>query len=234
MTEEVGLRARKKLRTRELIFRTAVRLFEQRGYERTTIAEIAEAADVATKTFFNYFRSKEDLLFSDHAQRAAVMLEVVESREPDEPIADLAGRLRERLVDQMLSGALDWDGELLSLRTKLIMTVPSLQARALKQNFDVQRQVAEALHKAYGDRLDPISAAAVVGVLVGGAQAAAVASIELGQAVAQRRRAILRGLEVSMRGIDAISAETTPSVRRTRADRSHRRSTSHGAARSEP
>ena len=92
MNEEVGLRARKKLRTRELIFRTAARLFAERGYEQTTIAEIADVADVATKTFFNYFRSKEDLLFSDHEQRAAVMLEVVESRRPDEPIADLVGR----------------------------------------------------------------------------------------------------------------------------------------------
>ncbi|HEX6443799.1 MAG TPA: helix-turn-helix domain-containing protein [Streptosporangiales bacterium] len=218
MTEEVGLRARKKLRTRELIFRTAVRLFEERGYEATTVAEIAEAADVATKTFFNYFRSKEDLLFSDHEQRAAVMLEVVESRAPGEPIADLVGRLCERLVEQMLSGALDWDGELLALRTRLIMTVPSLQARALKQNFDVQSRVAEALYKAYGDRLGVIGAAAVVGVLVGGAQAAAVASIELGQPVEQRRAAILRGLEVSMRGVEAISAETTPSAARSSRD----------------
>lgn len=222
MTEEVGLRARKKLRTRELIFRTAVRLFEERGYEATTVAEIAEAADVATKTFFNYFRSKEDLLFSDQEQRAAVMLEVVESREPGEPIANLVGRLRERLVDQMLSGALDWDGERLSLRTRLIMTVPSLQARALKQNFDVQRRVAEALHKAYGDRLGAIGAAAVVGVLVGGAQAAAVASIELGQTLEQRRAAILRGLDVSMRGIDAVSVETTPSPPGRRRSRSSR------------
>lgn len=210
MTEDVGLRARKKLRTRELIFRTAVRLFEERGYERTTIAEIADAADVATKTFFNYFRSKEDLLFSDHGQRVAVMLEVVESRAPGEPIAALVARLRERLVEQMLSGALDWDADLLPLRTTLVMTVPSLQARALKENFDVQRRVAEALHKAYGDRLGPIGAAAVVGVLVGGAQAAAVASIELGQTVEQRKAAILRGLDVSMRGIEAVSAETSP------------------------
>lgn len=216
MTEEVGLRERKKLRTRELIFRAAVRLFEERGYDATTIAEIAEAADVATKTFFNYFRSKDDLFFSDQEMRVRVMLEVVETHPSDESIAALVERLRVRLVELMLSGSLDWDADLLPLRTKLVMTVPALQARALKENFDVQRRIAEALHKTYGDRLDPISAAAVVGVLMGGAQAAAVASIELGRPVEQRRDAIMRGLEVSMRGIDAISAETSRSSRSSR------------------
>jgi len=60
-----GLRERKKLRTRETISRVAIELFVERGYHATTLAEIAEAADVSTRTIFAYYPSKEDILFCD-------------------------------------------------------------------------------------------------------------------------------------------------------------------------
>ena len=58
-----GLRERKKRQTREALTRAALELFAERGYDETTLADVADAAGVSTRTIFAYFPCKEDILF---------------------------------------------------------------------------------------------------------------------------------------------------------------------------
>jgi AcrR family transcriptional regulator len=75
-----GLRERKKQRTRETIAHAAHELFAERGYHATTLPEIAEAADVSTRTIFAYFPSKEDILFSDFAAMKEALAQALAER----------------------------------------------------------------------------------------------------------------------------------------------------------
>src|SRR5487761_448962 len=63
MDAELGLRERKKLRTRRLIAQTAARFFVERGFDAVPVAEVARAAEVSEATVFNYFPTKEDLVY---------------------------------------------------------------------------------------------------------------------------------------------------------------------------
>ncbi|HEY1440357.1 MAG TPA: TetR family transcriptional regulator, partial [Mycobacterium sp.] len=63
--QPVGLRERKKIKTRQAIRRAAFRLINENGYAATTVEQIAEAAEVSPSTFFRYFPSKESLLLAD-------------------------------------------------------------------------------------------------------------------------------------------------------------------------
>jgi AcrR family transcriptional regulator len=75
-----GLRERKKQKTRQTIIEVALALFAERGYEQTTIAEIADAAEVSPRTIFAYFSSKEDILFYDMPEIVERLGEVLRDR----------------------------------------------------------------------------------------------------------------------------------------------------------
>jgi AcrR family transcriptional regulator len=77
-----GLRERKKQQTRDTISAVATRLFATRGFERVTIAEVADAADVSKMTVTNYFSLKEDLVFDQHEHITTLLANAVSAR-PD-------------------------------------------------------------------------------------------------------------------------------------------------------
>src|SRR6266705_2265637 len=64
MSDQPGLRERKKQQTWGLIAQTARRLFQEHGFDAVTVADVAREADVSRKTVFNYFPTKEDLFYS--------------------------------------------------------------------------------------------------------------------------------------------------------------------------
>jgi AcrR family transcriptional regulator len=82
MGAETGLRERKKERTRQLIADTARGLFAERGFEAVTVAEIAREAEVAEKTIFNYFPSKEDLFYGRLEAFEDELLAAIRERRP--------------------------------------------------------------------------------------------------------------------------------------------------------
>lgn len=88
---DIGLRERKKARTRETILREAFRLFRERGYNVTTVEQIAEAAEISPATFFRYFPTKEDLVTLD---RFPPLVEALASQPPGAPVTVLRGAFR--------------------------------------------------------------------------------------------------------------------------------------------
>lgn len=74
---------RKKAKTKETIFQTAVELFLQKGYDQTTVDEIAEKADVAKGTFFNYFPTKDAILYYLSEQRLTLLTNLLDEELKD-------------------------------------------------------------------------------------------------------------------------------------------------------
>jgi AcrR family transcriptional regulator len=128
MAEPLGLRERKKRRTRQLIADTARRLFAERGFDGVTVAEIARAADVAEKTVFNYFPLKEDLVYSGMEYFEAQLLEAISERPPGESVLTAFGRFVSN--PRGLLAETDPDAvERLAQLTRTITESPALAAR---------------------------------------------------------------------------------------------------------
>jgi AcrR family transcriptional regulator len=93
--QELGRRERKKLATRRALEESAMRLFTEKGFDGTTVEEIADSADVSARTFFRYFATKDEVLFGDHEPRLEAMRELLAARPADEPvIASIEALLR--------------------------------------------------------------------------------------------------------------------------------------------
>jgi AcrR family transcriptional regulator len=87
-TNPEGLRARKKRQTRAAIAAAAMELFQSRGFDAVTIADVAAAADVSRKTVFNYFPAKEDLVFEAGQERRAALVQAIRERPPGSSLVE--------------------------------------------------------------------------------------------------------------------------------------------------
>jgi AcrR family transcriptional regulator len=195
----VGLRERKRQQTRRTLISAAMRLFNQKGYEQTTVAEIAATAGVSTKTFFNYFATKDEVLFPHLSGRIDAAVALIEQHRQGEDIANVLTRTMEHMLADALTAEVD--GGLAAVRLPMITSVPAVQAATLHRYFVAETQLAEALHRAYPDALDPPAAAAVIGSVMGAALAAALVCLRRGETTEQLQVAVQHAIDIAIEGV---------------------------------
>lgn len=192
-----GLRERKRERTRRAIVDAATTLFERNGYDGTTVADIAAAADIGTRTFFGYFASKEDVLLPEADARVAAALAAIAARGPQDRPADV---LLRALHDVVAAGH-DMVGRRAALQQRLMREVPAVRGRALQTQLDAQREIARHLAAAFPEELDAVAAGALVGAFVGAVTGAVQAATEQDGTLSEdeRRTAVVEATDRALR-----------------------------------
>jgi AcrR family transcriptional regulator len=133
-----GLRERKKQQTRETIARVALQLFAERGYEHTTLADIADAADVSKRTIFAYFQSKEDILFCDEPSMVERFREKLEQRPSGVTTVDA---IRDFLAASSVAD------EEARLRKKIISSNEALRLSQRARSASLEQVLADSIAK---------------------------------------------------------------------------------------
>ncbi|MGW5640282.1 TetR/AcrR family transcriptional regulator [Streptomyces sp. NPDC003832] len=157
-----GLRERKKIRTRAAIREATYALVRERGYDTTTVEQIAERAEVSPSTVLRYFPAKEDIVLPDPL--GPDLSAGIRERPADEPWADALRQVLERAV---LRGLAEDPGTL-RLRARLVATVPAVRSRLLEALSDTGRALAEALAGRAGPDPDGLEIRVRTTALVGG------------------------------------------------------------------
>jgi AcrR family transcriptional regulator len=134
--ERAGLRERKKQQTRERIAQVALEMFSERGYHQTTLAEIADRADVSTRTIFAYYQSKEDILFCDEPVFFERLQLVLEQRPPGVTTIDA--------LRDFLTGA-EAPGAHVKLRKKIIRSDEALRLAERARFARMEELIAESI-----------------------------------------------------------------------------------------
>jgi AcrR family transcriptional regulator len=207
---EPGLRARKKRQTRQLILETAARLFVERGFDGVTVTEIARAAELSEMTVYNYFPTKEDLVFGRMEFFEEQLVAAVEQRAPDESALAAFGRMVLAGIDQLSART-----DMIAKAAMLIRASPALQAREREITARYTARLAGVLAAETGSPDDDIEAWTVASALMAVHRGllehirnAVLAGRRGGQltedAVAQARRALAR-LESGLAGYPANS-----------------------------
>ena len=203
-TKPTSLRERKKARTRQALVDAALRLFAERGFEATTVADIADAADVSPRTFFTYFPAKEDVLFAGAKDRIERLRDALAKRAPDESFLDALRRAaRDILTDPT------FQAEAQRTHMQVIGANPALGARALQDLLAAEQVVAAAIAADLGmDQTDlqpQVAAAAAVNALRG-----AFMAWFLSGASGDPQPAFDQALDLLEHGLGSLSAVRQP------------------------
>ena len=163
-----GRRERKKLATRQALQDVALRLVAERGLDQVTVEDISEAADVATRTFFNYFSSKEEALLGNLPEKVATVQRMVVDRPagetPLEAVCQVLRTMTLRLAERR---------EERLLRQQVIERHPGLLARQLGEYASFEQALAAAVAERLGaGRADALYCRVVAAVAVAAARSA--------------------------------------------------------------
>lgn len=148
---EPGLRQRKRQQTRDRLTRAAMALFLDRGFEATTLDDIASAADISRRSFFHYFASKEDVVFAWQEESTAALIPAVAARPASESMLTAAENAIAAMVRQLEPG------EAVAI-ARLKRDNPALQARDQVKHEKLERALAEALGKRAGHKAEKLQA----------------------------------------------------------------------------
>jgi AcrR family transcriptional regulator len=137
---KTGLRERKKERTRAELTDAAFRLFEERGFDETTIEDIVEQVEVSPRTFFRYFDSKEDVVIGFFDDMGLELRSMLAARPPDEPPFDALRGALGSLVDLYEERA-----DRVIAAKRLAYETPAIRARLLDKHARWENGVTEEL-----------------------------------------------------------------------------------------
>ena len=167
-----SLRERKKLATRRLLRRAALNLVAERGLTNVTVEDIAEAADVSPRTFFNYFPSKEAALFGGDPDQAASLRAQIANAAPGEPPLTALRTVMAQYAEEIAGELRTLGGEPSDWlrRMKIARTDPHVRAAHAAQMAMLERAIGEGLAERLGTDLETdlypwVLAAAAVGVV---------------------------------------------------------------------
>ncbi|NEB81700.1 TetR family transcriptional regulator [Streptomyces sp. SID14478] len=124
---KVGLRERKKIKTRMAIRDATYRLIMDQGYDATTVEQIAEAAEVSPSTVFRYFPTKEDIVLTDEFD--PIVERELRKRPADESIVDSLRHIIDHAMNLAQHGE---DAEVSKLRMRLQVEVPAVRSRMME------------------------------------------------------------------------------------------------------
>ncbi len=186
MSTGVGLRERKKQQTREAIHRAAMALFSERGFDATTIADIAAAADIAPRTFFSYFASKEEAVFAKFEPLYAEFDRAMSER-PAGMTALAALRAWILETAQHLAGDIEYQ----KLEARLRRESPAVAACDLQHMRRFERRLAEAVAEDFDERADALRPRLVAAAAVAALQASSDAADEIIEQDPEQARALI-------------------------------------------
>jgi AcrR family transcriptional regulator len=168
----VGLRERKKARTRTAIQTHALRLFREHGYDATTVAQIIDEAEVSESTFFRYFPTKGDLVLTDDYDPLIIdaFLDQPRDLRPIQALRIAIRQVFEQLPSQEVSDQRD--------RMQLIFAVPELRAAMLDQFASAMRMLAEVLAERTGRQPTDTAVLTLAGAVVGAVVAVTFAVVD--------------------------------------------------------